>query len=264
VLTTLKQIFTSCIENNIIIKNPCMGRRAGGVQGKPKEPLTIAQQQTLIDAVRETRAELFVLLCLYAGLRREEALGLLWDNVYIDVQTPYINVRHTTTLESNGKATHSPNLKSNAAYRTIPIPPQLTEALRRNQEVKDSRFVVPSETTGAEMTLSAFRRMWDIVAGRTRELKSKDEQGKKIIKHYPGLVDFHVTPHLLRHTYITQLCGTGMDIKKIQYLAGHEDVTMTLNIYTKVTRNQPGELAPDIISAFSGTLAGTLRAKQEE
>jgi site-specific recombinase XerD len=39
-----------------------------------------------------------------------------------------------------------------------------------------------------------------------------------------------------------------MDIKKIQYLAGHEDARITLNIYAKVTNNQPGELAPDIIS----------------
>jgi len=256
-LTTLKNIFDSAIENNIIVKNPCTGIRAGGKQAKPKETLTDTQQETLATAVRGTRAELFTLLCLYAGLRREEALGLLWESVYLDVETPYITVRHTTTLESNGNATHSSDLKTNAAYRTIPIPPQLSEALYRRRGEKDSRFVVPSETKGEEMSLSAFRRMWEIVTGRTRKLKTKDAQGNEIVQKSPGLVSFDVHPHLLRHTYVTQLCMTNMDIKKIQYLAGHEDVTITLKIYAKVRGNKPGELAPDIISAFSGTLTGT-------
>jgi integrase len=160
--------------------------------------------------------------------------------VYLDAPTPYLDIRHTTTFVSSGQATHSSDLKSLAAYRSIPLPNQLLEALRRRSGKKDSLFVVPSETTGNEMSLSAFRRMWGIVK---------------------RAVDFHVEPHLLRHTYITELCASGMDIKKIQYLAGHATVQMTLNIYAKVTNNQPGELAPDIILAFSGTPTGTLDAK---
>jgi len=101
------------------------------------------------------------------------------------------------------------------------------------------------------MSLSAFRRLWSIVVGRVRELESKDEHGDRITKHYSGLVDFHVTPHLLRHSYITRLCASGMDIKKLQYLAGHSTVQMTLNVYSRVTKNRPEELAPDIISAFA-------------
>ena len=35
-------------------------------------------------------------------------------------------------------------------------------------------------------------------------------------------LDFDVTPHLLRHTYITNLLYAGVDPKTVQYLAGHE------------------------------------------
>ena len=45
-------------------------------------------------------------------------------------------------------------------------------------------------------------------------------------------LDFHVTPHQLRHTYITRLFESGLDIKEIQYLAGHSTIDMTLRVYT--------------------------------
>jgi integrase len=258
VLTNLNLLFNHAIENNVLLKNPCINRTAGGVKTKPKTPLTKEQQEILTVAVRGTRAELFTLLCLYAGLRREEALGLLWENVHLDDGTPRLDVRHTTTFESNGTATHSPNLKTPAAYRTIPLPPQLTEALRRQRETNDSPFVVPAEKTGKEMSQAAFEWLWAAVIGRKSKSAKKDDHGNPIIIKTPGVADFHVEPHILRHTYITRLCASrSLDIKKIQYLAGHKDARITLNIYAKVTENQPGELAPDIISIFTGTPAGT-------
>ena len=36
-------------------------------------------------------------------------------------------------------------------------------------------------------------------------------------------LDFNVTSHLLRHTYITNLIHEGVDPKTVQYLAGHEN-----------------------------------------
>jgi len=63
-------------------------------------------------------------------------------------------------------------------------------------------------------------------------------------------LDFRITPHQLRHTYITTLCQSGMDIKKIQYLAGHSDIKMTLNVYSHVVNNRPDELIEAVERAF--------------
>ena len=212
VLYTLSQIFESAIENDLVQKNPCRKKKAGGEKAKAKTPLTKEQQNTLCEAVEGTRAELFVLLRLYAGLRREEALGLLWGNVYLDADAPYIDVRHTVTFDSGGRPTHSESLKSDAAYRSIPIPPRLYDALRRTRAEAKSIFVIPSANTGREMSLSAFRRMWDVVTGHWASEKAKDKDGRWIIKKdscerpvkgfVPGVVAFHVEPHQLRHTYI--------------------------------------------------------------
>ena len=43
---------------------------------------------------------------------------------------------------------------------------------------------------------------------------------------------FEAHPHLLRHTRITRWFEQGLDLKEIQYLAGHASLDMTLGIYT--------------------------------
>jgi integrase len=229
-LSTLSQIMQTAFINDFIPKNPCLGVKAGGEKPKPKVPLTTEQQQALVAAVRGTRVELFVLLCLYAGLRREEALGLLWESVNLK-GTPYITVRHTVTFEGS-RSVHSEKLKSKAAYRSIPTPKILTDALVAASKDAKSPFVVPAAVTGKQISGRSFSRLWDIVENSTGG-------------------QFHLTPHILRHTYITELCASGMDIKKIQYLAGHEDVTMTLRVYSHVKANAPSELAAIIESVFS-------------
>ncbi len=41
-----------------------------------------------------------------------------------------------------------------------------------------------------------------------------------------------ITPHILRHTYATDLYRMGIDLKTAQYLLGHSDIRMTADIYT--------------------------------
>ena len=63
-------------------------------------------------------------------------------------------------------------------------------------------------------------------------------------------MDFKVTPHQLRHTYITNLIYASVDPKTVQYLAGHENSKMTMDIYAKVKYNKPEELRGVVNTAF--------------
>ena len=72
-------------------------------------------------------------------------------------------------------------------------------------------------------------------------------------KNNPNIVyslDFDVTPHLLRHTYITNLLYAGVDPKTVQYLAGHENSKTTMDIYARVKYNKPEQLFDVVNSAF--------------
>ena len=63
-------------------------------------------------------------------------------------------------------------------------------------------------------------------------------------------IDFDVTPHQLRHTYITNLLLAGVDVKTVQVLAGHEHAKITLDIYTHLTNNQARDLISKVRGAF--------------
>lgn len=65
------------------------------------------------------------------------------------------------------------------------------------------------------------------------------------------VLDFEVTPHQLRHTYITNLIAAGVDPKTVQYLAGHESSKITMDIYAKVKYNRPEEVVKALDGAFS-------------
>lgn len=41
-----------------------------------------------------------------------------------------------------------------------------------------------------------------------------------------------VSPHVLRHTFCTDMAAAGMDWKSLQYIMGHSDANTTMNVYT--------------------------------
>lgn len=41
-----------------------------------------------------------------------------------------------------------------------------------------------------------------------------------------------ITPHICRHTYCSNMAREGMNPKTLQYLMGHSDIAVTLNVYT--------------------------------
>lgn len=207
-----------------------------------------------------TRAHLFVLIGLYAGLRREEICALQWDCVFLDCDVPYIEVRRSVQWVQNNQAVVSDKLKSKKSYRKNPIAPQLLGPLTQAKEAAASDFVVP-DTNGNVMSYTSFTRLWGIIdsrsAGTVRrkvngEVKVREKKlGAKAARHNIVIsIDFPVTPHLLRHTFISNLIVSGANIKTVQYLAGHATVQMTLNIYAHLMENQPKDTLVAITSAY--------------
>ena len=44
----------------------------------------------------------------------------------------------------------------------------------------------------------------------------------------------NITPHVCRHTYCPNMAKSGMNPKTLQYLMGHSDISVTMNVYTHI------------------------------
>lgn len=265
-VSAMKQIFECAVDNGLIQRSPAEKIKAKGAKSKEKIPLTIEQCAQLEAAVRGTRAYILVMLGLYSGLRKEEILALQWSDVDLDAAPPRLTVNSALQL-SGGRAKLSHILKSDAAHRTIPLPPNLAAALRAEKAASSSQFVI-SGKTGGHVTWQGARNLTQIIDRRApmseaelaRRKKREEQLGRPIMARTTQKnikkIDFRPTPHQLRHTYITRLIEGGLDVKKVQYLAGHKTIQMTLNVYSHVMHNRPEELIGPITAALPGQSPG--------
>ena len=260
-----KSIFYSAEYSNLLKDNPTKNLNSkGGVPKKEKEALTDAQVEQLLETIRDLPPYTFVMIGLYAGLRREEILALKWDCVHLDEKVPYISVRRAWHSEKN-RPVITTELKTPAAKRDVPIPDNLAECLRQEQEKSISEYVI-ADRNGEPLSYSQFVRIWNYIKvrstkertlykyvnGQAIRKKFKPEPGQKCVnrENIVYCLDFTVTAHQLSHTYITNLIYAGIDPKTVQYLAGHENSKVTMDIYAKAKYNKPEELSSVVNGAL--------------
>lgn len=60
---------------------------------------------------------------------------------------------------------------------------------------------------------------------------------KQINLCIPNRSRLEITPHYLRHNYATELIYANVPLKTVQYLMGHKNIQMTMNIYADTRRD---------------------------
>ena len=164
--------------------------------------------------------------------------------------------------QSTGNSVRAKNKGSRKKY-TLPV---CLVDFCGSPKTSTAEYVVANRD-GDPLSYTQFKRLWQYVVTRTTKERAyyRYEDGKRV-KHtvtpvlgekaaHNGKVvyslDFEVTPHLLRHTYITNLIHSSVDPKTVQYLAGHESSKITMDIYAKVKYNRPDELVVALGNIFS-------------
>jgi len=241
----LKQMFKRAYLNGITVKDISMDLILPETTEGSRRPLTTAERETLINMAENHRSGLWVLMMLYCGLRPEETVALMWNDI------SFIEGKETMTISRavewiKGRAQikgvkGKDQKKGKETQRTIPIAPPLVEKLK--EATHRGLYVFTPEQSDGMLTNTNLRRMWksfkrdvDIAMGAT-------VYRNEIIEH---ALSEEVTPYYLRHTCCTDWFEMGLDLKMVQYLMGHADIKTTANIYIHFTERSVAK-AGDII-----------------
>ena len=207
-LASVKSFYSYMVAAGELKKNPAQGVAAAKVERKYPEILTAKEVELFLEQPECVDAKGFrdhaMLELLYAtGIRVSELIGLNID----DVSLPGSFIR----CESGEK------------MRIIPIYPEALQALREYIEtVRPKMIAVPTEhslfvnVSGERMSRQGF---W------------------KIIKHYQekAHIEKDITPHTLRHSFAAHLLENGADLRSIQQMLGHSDISST-QVYTQLVK----------------------------
>jgi len=201
-LKTLKALFNRAAELGLYSgANPFAKTKPLPLEKKPPRFLTAEQIADVLDAAKSHGKDihLFCALAVYAGLRAKEAAHARWEWFDLEQGTLTVQGAEDGSFGTKGKR-----------YRTIPLHAKLKEILEPIRQA-DGYLINPSKTEPGK---------WRV----RYESKRAFAFVMKVAK-----VEW-CTPHVLRHTFASQLVQAGVSLYKVSQWLGHSD-TRTTQIY---------------------------------
>jgi integrase len=276
VLVSLGSILADAHERGLATSNPVrdLKRRRSKRKGKAvadvRPPLAIGVDIPHPDEIRALLAKAtgkrraLVALLAFSGLRGGEMRALRWQDV--DFADGAISVRRAADLWGD----IHPTGKNEAAYRTIPVPPIVINALKewklacplRDTSKKDANgeaikvldLVFPNSKGRVQFHQNIDKRDWQplqVAAGVS--VPVLDEDGEPVLdkEKKPVMAPKYTGLHALRHFFCSWCAarrrdgGLELPLKTVQVRMGHGDLSMTANRYGHLwpAADNAGELA---------------------
>jgi integrase len=222
----LASVLGSAVRFELLVKNPLTGVQllAPRVGKRTKPHITPEQFDALVNLMAEPYATM-VYVCVMAGLRVSELIGLKWDDVHADALT--VDERFCRGDWGSPKTT--------ASSATIGVH---VSVIRRINQLKDARVTINWGARGArkEITLVRSDAPADLVfqSLRTGAPMSDHNILSRHIKPAAAKLDIGwVNWQVLRRSYATWLVESGADPKAVQGQMRHSRISTTMDIYAQ-------------------------------
>ena len=199
-LATIRSFYQYLLRTKKVKEDPTVSIQSPKIEKRVPSVLTSEEVELLLDQPKDvdlkgTRDKAMLEFAYATGMKVTEIIDLNIDDVNFD---------ENTVLCSNGKKA-----------RIIPLGTLAEKALK--EYVEDARPIMVKDETnkalfvnvnGDRLTRQGF---W------------------KIVKYYKeqAHIEKDITPHVLRHSFATHLLQNGADLKSIQAMLGHSDISST-------------------------------------
>ena len=243
----VKPAFQMAYEEDILRKNPFDFKLNDVVKNDSKKriAMTPEQQKIWMDFIQSDRTyskyyDEFVVL-LETGMRVSEFCGLTKSD--LDFENRKIRVDHQLIRERNGKY-YVEQTKTESGRRYIPMTDNVYQSLKNivaKRRKPKTEWIIDGYTGFILLDKDGKPKVALHIENEFRWAM------KKYDKLHPDEPLPHIMPHVFRHTFCTNMVNAGMDLKSLQYLMGHSDAGVTMNVYTHASYDRAAESLQKIL-----------------
>ena len=229
----MRRIFSSFFawleDEDYIIKSPVRRIHRVRTDTLIKETISDEALELLRDSCTEIRDLALIDLLASTGMRVGELCGLTKQQ--LDFENRRIWVDHQLVRKPDCTY-YVEKTKTESGCRFIPMTDNVNKALKN--------IIAKRQRPAKEWLIDGYSGFLLLDKNGNPKVAMHIEHHfqwalKKYRKLHPDQPLPKITPHVFRHTFCTKMAHAGMDIKSLQYLMGHSDAGVTMNVYTHAT-----------------------------
>lgn len=234
----VRAVFQMALEDGLILKNPFDFNISSVIENTSvaRKGLSDKEEGVILNFIKNDSYynkyyDAFFIL-FNTGLRISEFCGLTIKDINFKDNSINVSKQLLSVLDQNTQkmryAVTTPKTKT--GIRKLPMSNDVRQAFQRiinNRRKTNISFMVD----GYNDFLIFTRNDRPFVAQNWQREARRISQKylKQTGKTFPPF-----TPHICRHTYCSKMARNGMPPKTLQYLMGHTDISVTLNVYTHI------------------------------
>ena len=229
----LRPAFQMAVDDDILVKNP-FGFQLAGVlvnDAVTREAISKDQMRKFLKFVHDDvvycKYYEVVYILFHTGMRISEFCGLTLKD--IDLENRTINIDHQLQRTSDMRYIIE-TTKTDAGTRVLPITEDVAQMFQAIIEDRNAPKVEKAidgysgflfyDDNGMPLVAMHWQHRFNHMVGRYNDI------------YWVQMPN--ITPHVCRHTYCSNMAKSGMNPKTLQYLMGHSDISVTMNVYTHI------------------------------